>query len=104
MTDNAQYEALRTTLEQDPDRDVTVHDGALAVRQTKFAYLAGDSLAVRLPASRADDLVKRGIAEFLKHDPTSTADWVKISDREDWSELAAEAHELASGHQPGNRS
>ncbi|MFD6444321.1 hypothetical protein ACFWEJ_04415 [Promicromonospora sp. NPDC060204] len=102
MTMDARYEALRTALEQDPDLDVTVREGALLVRQTPFAFLAGSSLAVRLPAVRADDLIKRGIAELLRHDPG--ADWVTISDPEDWSELAAEAHELASGHQPGNRS
>ncbi|MFJ3404732.1 hypothetical protein [Promicromonospora sp. NPDC090134] len=102
MTMDARYEALRTALEQDPDRDVTVREGALVVHQTAFAFLAGSSLAVRLPAGRADDLIKRGIAELLRHDPA--ADWVTISDPEDWPELAAEAHELASGHQPGNRS
>jgi len=102
MTEDARYEALRTALEQDPDLDVTVREGALVVRQTAFAFLAGSSLAVRLPTSRADDLIKRGIAELLRHDPG--ADWVTISESEDWPELAAEAHELASGHQPGNRS
>ncbi|MFI6424721.1 hypothetical protein [Promicromonospora sp. NPDC050880] len=102
MTADARYEALRTALEQDPDLDVTVRDGALVVRQTAFAFLAGTSLAVRLPAGRAKDLIERDIAVLLRHDPG--ADWVTVSDPEDWPELAAEAHELASGHQPGNRS
>jgi hypothetical protein len=104
MTTNDRYEALRTALEQDPDLDVTTRDGALFVRQTQFAFLSGDSLAVRLPDGRADDLMKRGIAELLRHDPELKAAWVTISDPEDWPELASEAHELASGHQPGNRS
>jgi len=103
MTTNDRYEALRTTLEQDPDLDVTARDGALFVRQTQFAFLAGDSLAVRLPNGRADDLVQRGIAELLRRD-SATASWVTISDSEDWPELASEAHELAGGHRPGNRS
>ena len=104
MTTNDRYEALRTALVQDPDLDVTARDGALFVRQTRFAFLEGESLAVLLPDVRADDLVKRGIAELLRHDPESKASWVTISDADDWSELASEAHELASGHRPGNRS
>lgn len=102
MTVDARFEALRSALQQDPDLDVTVREGALVVHQTAFAFLAGSSLAVRLPADRADDLIKRDIAKLLRHDPG--ADWVTISESEDWPELAAEAHELASGHQPGNRS
>ena len=104
MTTNDRYEALRTALVRDPDLDVTARDGALFVRQTRFAYLAGDALAVRLPDGRADDLVNRGIAELVRHDTDSRASWVTISDTEDWPELASEAHELAGGHQPGNRS
>ncbi|MGW2093664.1 hypothetical protein [Promicromonospora sukumoe] len=104
MTRNDRYEALRTALEQDPDLDVSAREGALFVGLTRFAFLEGDSLAVRLPESRADDLIERGIAELLRQDPELKARWVTIADAEDWSELAAEAHELAGGHAPGNRS
>ncbi|MCP2267205.1 hypothetical protein ACFQHV_07445 [Promicromonospora thailandica] len=104
MTTNDRYHALRRSLEQDPDLDVTAREGALFVRQTKFAYLAGEALAVRLPSGRADDLITRDIAVLLRSEPEAGASWVTVSDPEDWPELASEAHELAGGHQPGNRS
>ncbi|HWD62605.1 MAG TPA: hypothetical protein VG369_08905, partial [Humibacter sp.] len=97
-------DSLVFDLKTDPDRDVDVRDGSLYVKGLRFAYLVGDSLAVKLPSNRADDLVAREIATFLEKEPGEASHWVAINDVADWGELAAEAHTYAHGPLPGGAS
>jgi len=98
------FDRLAAQLLDDPDRDVSVDGSSLLVRGKKFAYLDGDSLLVRLPAGRADDLLHRNIGELGPFDDDEGESWVRIADEEDWVELAGEAHEFAGGRMPGGES
>lgn len=83
------FSLLAEELREDPDADVVLgDDGGVYVKGARFAFLDGNALAVRLPPARARDLDARGLARYRP----GNADWVLVTDRELWSELAAEAH------------
>lgn len=98
------FEALTSKLLDDPDRDVSVEGRTLLVHGRKFAYLDEAALAVQLSAERSNDLVQRGVAKPVPAQLSNTGQWVRVFDPEDWSELVAEAHELAQGRMHGNAS
>jgi len=108
VTASSAFDTLSTELVNDPDRDVSRSGDSLEVHGLAFAVLEAESLLVRLPASRADDLVSRGMATPAESPVAGGSDasarWVSITDQEDWPELAAEAHVGASGHVPGGQS
>jgi hypothetical protein len=72
---------------------VKLADDGLAVDGSLFAFRDGDDLVVDLSASRAADLVRRGMAAHYTHGGARSRDWVSVSDLSLWSELAREAHE-----------
>src|SRR5438874_1788309 len=96
MTDAADnaFTDLAFALREDPDHDVTVEPGRLLVHGRVFARLDGEALVVDLAQARADDLVTRGIAAAASGDPAPSGAWVAITDTEDWTELATEAHQF----------
>lgn len=102
MTD--EFDLLAADLQNDPDLDVTVRDRVLFVNATRFAYLGDIALTLRLPQARARDLAGRGVGRRLDGDPDTGAEWVSVTDRDDWRELAGEAHEFARGRLPGHDS
>ncbi len=106
MTESTAFETLATELLNDPDRDVSRAGDTLSVHGRAFAAVDGGSLLVQLPSARADDLISRGMATAAvgPDQAAEAAQWVRVTDQEDWSELAAEAHVLAEGHVPGGQS
>lgn len=105
MTFDPTYEDLAFSLLRDPDLDVSRRPDGLYVGSRRFAYLEGTTLAVLLPAARADDLITRSIGTPLPVTPTRTGGgWVAVADPEDWNELAGEAHTFARGMLPGRQS
>jgi hypothetical protein len=85
------YENL--TIEFAEEEGVTVSDGEMLVNGKPFAYLDGDDLVVDLPATRASDLVSRGIAKRFTTAGQVSRELVRVVDRSFWSELTREAHE-----------
>jgi len=105
MTDQASaiaYEQLAFDL-RDED-GVTVVENELLVHGTIFAFLDGDDLVVELPVARAVDLKGRGVAEEFDVDKHPTRNWVRVSDRELWPELARESHDFAGEPAVGGES
>ena len=96
------YENL--TIEFAEEEGVTVTEEGLRVHGTVFAYLEGDDLVVDLPASRASDLVSRGIGSRLKTEGVRSRDLVRVADRTFWSELTREAHEYVGEPPIGGQS
>lgn len=97
MTDSPvpSFELLAAQLLEDPDLDVSVTATGLHVHGRLFAYLDGAELAVDLPPQRADDLVERGVATVVAAGRSEAkGSWVRITDSQDWPELAAEAHQF----------
>ncbi len=87
------YEAVTRELLLDEDYDVDETPDGLLVKERLFAFLDGDHLVVELPEARAADLRERGIAVPFQGDHGGPSrNWVRVSDRELWSELAREAH------------
>lgn len=86
------WDDLTFELDEDEDYDVDVTVDGLLVRGRLFAFLEDDDLVVELPEARADDLKSRGVAVAFRAAGHPTRDWVRVSDRELWSELARESH------------
>ncbi|GAB3576797.1 hypothetical protein GCM10027406_10100 [Leifsonia lichenia] len=106
MTDaspNVAFDLLATRLLEDPDDDVVATEKGLHVHGKLFAFLDGDTLVLDLPASRALDLVDRGVASLASGGVVDArGSWVGIADVEDWPELASEAHQFV-GEPPVGR-
>ncbi len=86
------YENLTVELAEDADYDVDIADDGMLVRGKLFAFLEGDDLVVELPEPRATDLKQRGVAHAFRTAGHSSRDWVRVSERDLWSELARESH------------
>ena len=86
------YDSLTTELAEDEDYDVDIAVDGLVVHGRLFAFLEGDDLVVELPETRAKDLKERGVAYAFRTAGHPTRDWVRVSDRQLWSELARESH------------
>ena len=87
------YDAVTRELLLDEDYDVDFTPDGLLVHGRLFAFLDEDDLIVELPESRSVDLRGRGIAEpFSGVHGGPSRNWVRVTDRELWSELAREAH------------
>lgn len=104
MTPTEEFDQLAVELINDSDQDVSVMDNSLVVAGQKFAYLDGASLMVRLTPKRGMDLASRGVAEPVPASSRHAEQWVRIFDKEDWSELAREAHGFGQAHRPGGES
>ncbi|MDO9397372.1 MAG: hypothetical protein Q7T71_12555 [Herbiconiux sp.] len=109
MSEMDDFEGVAIGLLSDADRDVVRDGDELLVHGIVFARLEGEALLVRLPGERASDLVERGVATPAEGGAGAGAadegvQWVGVADREDWAELAGEAHTLAHGHVPGGQS
>jgi len=97
------YDAVTRELLLDEDFDVNLAPDGLLVHGRLFAFLDGDDLVVDLPEARATDLRKRGIAvPFSGTLGGPSRNWVRVGDRELWSELAREAHQFV-GEPPVGR-
>jgi hypothetical protein len=98
------FSAVSDALLSDTDDDVTLDGTQLSVKGTVFARLEGDELLVDLPASRAADLVARGIGSAAGGDAPAVGAWVSIHDVENWVELAGEAHQFVGEPPVGRQS
>jgi hypothetical protein len=95
MTDEVlrTYDAVTRELLMDEDYDVDFTPDGLLVKGRLFAFLDGDDLVVELPEDRSADLRERGIVVPWQGDHGGPSrNWVRVSDRQLWSELAREAH------------
>ena len=87
------YDAVTRELLMDEDYDVDLTPDGLLVHAKLFAFLDGDDLIVELSEARSADLRTRGVAEpFSGAHGGPSRNWVRVSDRQLWSELAREAH------------
>ena len=87
------YDAVTRELLLDEDYDVDLTPDGVLVHGRLFAFLDGDDLVVELPAARSADLRERGVAaSFRGEHGGPSRNWVRVSDRQLWSELAREAH------------
>jgi len=101
----ATYAAVARELLLDPDLDVNQAPDGLLVRGQLFAFLDGVDLVVELPESRSADLRSRGIVvSFTGDTGCPSRNWVRVSDRQLWSELAREAHEFVGEPPVGRQS
>lgn len=95
MSDDSQaFVDLEGALLSDPDDDVAVDGDRFTVKGTLFAFRDGDALVVDLPPQRAGDLLDRDVATPEDGGPEAKGRWVRVADREDWVELATEAHQF----------
>ena len=91
------FERLTTRFTSDPAVSQGTGFGSspgLRVRGKIFAMLAGDSLVVKLPKDRVDELVASGVA--ARFDPGHgrvMKEWaiVPVGEADDWERLAADA-------------
>ena len=86
------YDNLAIELAEDEDYDVDIAADGLLVHGRLFAFLEGDDLVVELPETRANDLKERGVAYAFRAAGRPARDWVRVNDRQLWSELARESH------------
>ncbi len=86
------YNSLTIELAEDEDYDVDIAADGLLVHGRLFAFLEEDDLVVELPEARANDLKARGVAFAFRAAGHPSRDWVRVSDRQLWSELARESH------------
>jgi hypothetical protein len=99
------YDAVTRELLLDEDYDVNLAPDGLLVHGQLFAFLDGDDLVVELPEDRSADLRKRGIAvPFRGTLGGPSRNWVRVRDRELWSELAREAHQYVGEPPVGRQS
>jgi len=99
------FELLAAQLLEDPDDDVAVTSVGLTVHGRLFAYPDGAGIVVDLPEERAADLAARGVGELVDEGFTEPRGlWVKISDAEDWPELASESHQFVGEPPVGKQS
>ena len=99
------YDAVTRELLMDEDYDVDLTPDGLLVRERLFAFLDGNDLVVELPEGRSVDLRARGIAvPFEGTQGGPSRNWVRVGDRELWSELAREAHEFVGEPAVGRES
>lgn len=96
------YEEL--AFEMRDDDGVTVDENELFVHGKIFAFLDGDDLVVELSDERARDLTSRGVAEVFTTENHPTRNWVRVSDRQLWPELARESHEFTGEPAVGGES
>ena len=97
------YVAVTRELLLDEDLDVDETPDGLLVHGKLFAFLEGSELVVELPEARSIDLQLRGIATaFSGAHGGPSRNWIRVGDRELWSELAHEAHEYV-GEPPVGR-
>jgi hypothetical protein len=101
----ATYDAVVDELLEDPDYDVDFTPDGLLAKGHLFAFLDGRELVVELPERRSVDLQRRGIAvPFHSTQGGQSRTWVRVADRELWSELAREAHEYVGEPPIGRQS
>lgn len=87
------FDAVTEELLEDTDYDVDATPDGLLVKGHLFAFLEDGDLVVELPEARSSDLQQRGIAvPFHSTRGGDSRTWVRVVDRELWSELAREAH------------
>ncbi|WP_353827914.1 hypothetical protein [Agromyces sp. SYSU T0242] len=99
------YQAVATELLEDADYDVDATPDGLLVKRRLFAFLEGEQLVVDLPEARSEDLRSRGIVEpFHSTRGGDSRTWVRVADRQLWSELAREAHEFVGEPPVGRQS
>ena len=102
------FSDVALALRGDPDDDVSVGGTRLLVKGRLFAFLNGALLLVDLPATRAADLVVRGIATIVSDATAASAPaqgaWVGIDDAANWLELATEAHQFVGEPPVGRQS
>jgi hypothetical protein len=95
------YDDLIITLGD--EEGVSAGAGEISVNGVPFAWPVGEDLIVRLPLLRAQELVRRGVAELFEDLRVSSAA-VRVSDIQLWEELAREAHEFSSEPAVGGES
>jgi len=101
----ATYDAVANELLEDADYDVDATPDGLLVKGKLFAFLDGGELVVDLPEARSSDLQQRGIVvPFHSTRGGDSRTWVRVADRELWSELAREAHEFVGEPRVGRQS
>lgn len=99
------YDAVTREMLVDEDFDVDYTPDGLLVHGLLFAFLDGDDLVVELPEARSGDLRERGIATpFTGTHGGPSRKWVRVADRELWSELAREAHTFVGEPPVGRQS
>ncbi|MFB2555639.1 hypothetical protein [Herbiconiux liangxiaofengii] len=94
MDYSAAFDDLSRALLADPDDDVSVEGQTLLVKGVAFAVVVGDDLVVDLPAARAADLIGRDEARGAEGPAPAKGRWVAVADRQNWGELASEAHQF----------
>lgn len=87
------YDDLVLSMSVDQYNDVLVTSDGLRARGRLFVFMDGDDLVVALPEARASDLIQRAVGDGFEATGHPGRDWVRIRDRQLWSELAREAHE-----------
>ncbi|WP_448808424.1 hypothetical protein [Agromyces bauzanensis] len=99
------YDAVVRELLLDTDADVEAADDGLLVKGRLFTFLDGAELVVELPEARSADLRRRGIVvPFVSAKGGASRNWVRVADRELWSELAREAHQFVGEPAVGRES
>lgn len=83
---------------------VAVRDDGLYVYGRLFAFPAEEDIVVELPLGRVGDLEVRGQVTPFVSEQHPTRDWVRVTDRQLWSELAREAHEYVGEPPVGGQS
>jgi len=101
----ATYDAVVRELLLDEDNDVESTPDGVLVHGRLFGFLDGRHLVVELPEERARDLRRRGIVTpFRSTLGGDNRKWVRIADRQLWSELAREAHTFVGEPPVGRQS
>lgn len=81
-----------------------MRNGRLLVHGQLFAFRDGESLVVALPEDRAADLKQREVAFSYEAAKRPAGEWVCVTDRQLWPELAREAHDFVGEPATGGES
>lgn len=99
-----QFDLVAGALTADPDDDVTSQGERLLVHGRVFAFLEDGHIVVDLPSGRAEDLIGRDVAAEATGPSAARGRWVAVSDTDDWTELATEAHQFVGEPAVGGES
>jgi hypothetical protein len=97
------YEALVATWLGRPGISTTrmlVSDGLAAANGQVFVFAHRGGLAVKLPASRIDEMEASGRATRLSTGARTMREWAHVGPDDDWAALADEAHAFVSALPP----
>jgi hypothetical protein len=93
MTPAERYDGLCDSMLREPDVTIgrALSSEGLMVNRKLFAFPRRDTLVVKLPAARIEELVPGGAVTRALMGRRTMKEWVELTPDSDWAALASEA-------------